>query len=307
MGKCIGVFSVILLLSNCIGVDYEDDPIVGERIEVDQTQLALKASSTSEVTPVFYDQYGIQRTIAFSYSSSNPQVATVDQQGLITAVAVGQAFVTVSASSTELDIAVNVVANSTQVATVEIGLPSNQTSFGVGVMVSLLYFVKNIEGQILPGKPIEWFSENPSIATVENGIVTTTGMGMVDIHAKSEGVKSNIITLSVGQGRSGSFVSTGGYKAAGMTTLSVMDNKLILQLSNNFETSFALGTFIYLANSTTGSQVRASGLEIAQISTNGAKTFDITATSPGTGLLDYKYVIILCKPASLTFGYAELK
>jgi hypothetical protein len=53
--------------------------------------------------------------------------------------------------------------------------------------------------------------------------------------------------------------------------------------------------------------VRASGLEVAQISTNGAKTFDITAIRPATGLFDYQYVIILCKPASLTFGYAELK
>ena len=34
-----------------------------------------------------------------------------------------------------------------------------------------------------------------SIASVDNmGVVTGLGMGMVDVHAKSEGVKSNVIT-----------------------------------------------------------------------------------------------------------------
>jgi hypothetical protein len=53
--------------------------------------------------------------------------------------------------------------------------------------------------------------------------------------------------------------------------------------------------------------VRASGLEVAQIVDNGAKTFNLSNIKPGIGLNDYKYVIILCKPASVTFGYAELK
>jgi len=306
MIKYTGVFYAFLL-SSCIGVDYEDDPIVGERIEVVQTQLALQAGATFKVIPVYYDQYGIESTVALTWTSSNPQIATVDQLGTITAITAGQASIVIKASATELAIAVNVVANSTEVASVVISLPSNQTSFGVGVTVPVMASVKNIEGQILPGRLIEWFSENPSIASVDKGVITTVGMGMVDVHAKSEGVKSNVITLSVGAGRSGTFVNSGGYKAVGTSTLSVMDNKLILQLSSNFETSFALGTFIYLANSTNGSQVRASGLEVAQISTNGAKTFDITAIRPATGLFDYQYVIILCKPASLTFGYAELK
>lgn len=78
-------------------------------------------------------------------------------------------------------------------------------------------------------------------------------------------------------------------------------------MSSNFETSFALGTFIYLANSTSGSSVRSTGLEVAEIKNNGAKTFNITQIKSNATLTDFKYVVILCKPASLTFGFAELK
>jgi len=299
---------VFSLLGGCIGVDYEDDPIVGERIELDLVQVPLRVGDTHQVTAIFYDQYGLQKPTTFVWTSSQPQIATVNEGGLITAQSVGQASVVVTASGVEATISVNVILDENQVASVVISSPANQTSLRIAEMVSLSAVVNNIDNEPLPGRTIEWFSENSALATVnQNGVVTGTGIGMVDIHAKSEGVKSNIITFSVGQGLTGNFIAAGGYKAVGMATLSVMDNKLILQLSNNFETSFALGTFIYLANSTNGAQVRASGLEIAQISTNGAKTFDISAISPTTGLLDYKYVIILCKPASLTFGYAELK
>jgi hypothetical protein len=229
------------------------------------------------------------------------------QQGIITALSGGQAVIIVSFNSTQRQIAINVVSDQDQIATVVISSPGNQTSLQPNEMVALTAQVKNINGDILTGRTIEWFSENSTIASVnEQGIVTGVGSGMVDIHAKAEGIKSNILTFSAGGGRSGMFVSSGGYKAIGTASLSTVNEKLILEFSSTFETSFALGTFVYLANSTNGSQVRASGLEIAQITTNGAKTFDISAISPTTGLFDYKYVIILCKPATVTFGYAEL-
>jgi len=281
---------------------------VGERIELDRVQVPLRIGETHQAQAIFYDQYGLQKPTTFFWTSSDTQIVIVNEVGVITAQSVGQASVVVTANGVDATISVNVILDENQVASVVISSPANQTSLGIGEMVSLTTVVQNIDNEPLSGRTVEWFSENSAIAAVNaNGVVTGAGMGMVDIHAKSEGVKSNIITFSVGQGLTGNFIPAGGYKAVGMATLSVMDNKLILQFSNNFETSFALGTFVYLANSTNGSQVRASGLEIAQISTNGAKTFDISAISPTTGLLDYKYVIILCKPASVTFGYAELK
>lgn len=297
-----------IVLSGCIGIDFEDDPIVGERIEVTLSQVALQIDQTFQAEAVFYDQYGLTKDVAFNWVSSAPAIASVNGEGLITAHAGGLASITVSFSSTQNEISVNVVLDENQVASVVLSSPANQTSLMPGEMISLNAMVKNINGLALQGRQIAWFSENASIASVNaQGVVTGIGLGMVDIYAMVEGLKSNTLTFTVGTGRAGVFIGTGGYKAIGTASLSVIDNKLILELSSNFETSFALGTFIYLANSTSGAQVRASGLEIALITTNGGKTFDVSAINPSAGLLDYKYVIILCKPASLTFGFAELK
>lgn len=308
MRKYWSILVFLLVLSGCIGVDYLDDPIVGESIETESQPIALLKGNSFQATARYYNQYGIEQPVDLVWASSSPVIASVSANGLVTANASGQATIVVSFNTIQSSFQVNVVLDETQVASIEVTVPENQTSLAIGGTKSLSATVKNINGQPLMGRTVEWFSENTSIASVDNtGLVTGLGMGMADIHAKSEGVKSNVITFSVGGGRSGSFVGAGGYTAVGTATLSLMDNKLILQFSNNFQTSFALGTFVYLANSTNGAQVRASGLEVAQITTNGAKTFDITAISPTTGLLDYQYVIILCKPASLTFGYAELK
>ncbi|MFN0081517.1 MAG: hypothetical protein ACKVOM_03285, partial [Ferruginibacter sp.] len=106
--------------------------------------------------------------------------------------------------------------------------------------------------------------------------------------------------------RQGTFVKAGGYQASGNATLGVENGRLILRLQSNFVTSFALGTFIYLANSTNASAVRSGGLEIAQITTNGAHTFDVSSVSNNANINTYRYVVILCKPATVTFGFADL-
>lgn len=302
-------FLFLLFLSSCIGTDYVDDPIVGERLEVSQTQLALMKGQSQSLSATFYNQYGIATNAVVSWTSSNSLIASVDAMGVVQGLIAGQAMIIASVGETKsASINVNVVIDESQVASVEIISPENKQSLAVGESHPLQVVVKNINGIAITGKTVQWFTENSAIATVNNtGLVTGISAGVVDVHAKADGVKSNIINFSIGGGKSGTFVSAGGYKAIGMATMKNMDGKLILEFSSNFETSFALGTYVYLANSTNGSQVRAGGLEVAQITTNGAKTFNLSAVKPGITLNDYSYVIILCKPASVTFGYALLK
>ena len=303
----IAMLSGLWLLGSCIGTDYQDDPIVGERIEIDLERLALRKNETKKLTATFYDQYGLPATASLVWTSSNASIVAVDANGFITGLSAGQAMVIASVGATQSkSVEVNVVLDDTRVATVEVVSPGQKKSLAILEKHQLQAMVKNINGELLTGKTIQWFSENSAIATVADGWVTGVSQGIVDIHAKVDGVKSNVINFSIGSGRTGTFVSAGGYRAVGMATLRISDGKLMLELSNNFETSFALGTYVYLANTTNGSQVRSSGLEIAQITTNGAKTFNVSAIKPDVKITDYNYVIILCKPASVTFGFALL-
>ncbi len=241
----------LAMLLGCFGTDYVDDPIVGERIEISVSQVALRVDETQPLSATYYDQYGIERLVELNWMSSVSQVATVDSKGLVKGITAGQSVVVASYGATiSSSVNITVVEDDTQVAKVEITSPANKISLEVDESHSLLVSVKNINDEILEGRTVEWFSENSSIATVSNGVVTGVTTGLVDIHAKVEGVKSNVLNFSVGAGLTGSFVSAGGYKASGMASLKEMDGDIFLEFSNNFETSFALGTYVYMSNVT---------------------------------------------------------
>lgn len=302
----VGIFFVTFLNFSCIGVDHVDDPVVGARIDVDPLQIALRPSESFTLEARYFDLYGIRQPVTFSWTSSNTPVAEVNQSGVVTAKSPGQSVVQAQFGSVFSEsINVTVVPDDNAVAIVEIA--SSNSTVGIGEMVQVEVTVKNINNEPITGKEVEWFSENSQILSVNGmGKITGNNPGVAGVHAKVEGVKSNSIDFTVTTVRTGTFVPSGGYKAAGTATLKVENDDLVLTLSDNFETSFALGTYIYLANSTNGPTVRANGFEVAQITTNGSKTFIISDINPLIGLYDYRYVIILCKPASVTFGYADL-
>ena len=302
----VAVMFSTLAVASCTKVDYINDAIVPQKIVMSVVQIALKPAESSQINADYYNEYGVKKQVAFQFTSSKPTVAQVDNTGKITALAIGSAVVQAT-YGTILGplINVNVVLNEANVAIVTITAPT--TGLSPNSKVQLTAVVKNINGGIITGKTIDWFSENSSIMTVTaTGEVTALTTGIVGIHAKVYGVKSNSIDFTISNLRTGLFVKSGGYEAKGSASLGIENGRLLLKLGANFETSFALGTYVYLANSTNGSTVRSAGLEVAQISTNGAKTFDITSAFPNVSINDYKYVIILCKPASVTFGYAEL-
>jgi Bacterial Ig-like domain (group 2). len=250
------MFLMVISCLNCVGTDYLDDPIIGERIEVSETQVALKRDQSVTLTARFFDKYGIPRNEPITWTSSSPLIAAIDPGGVVKALSPGQAMIVASVGTTEsASVNINVVLDETQVALVEVTSPSGKQSLNIGESIQLTVALKNINNEVLTGKTIQWFSENSAIAQVSStGVVTGVANGIVDIHAKSEGVKSNIVNFSIGGGKSGNFISAGGYKAIGMASLKVVGTNLILELSSNFETSFALGTFVYMANSTNGAQ-----------------------------------------------------
>lgn len=301
-------FFLFLSFASCIGVDTIDDPIVGASISIaDPKQVALMKDDTHPIEAEYFDQYGIKQDVAFTWISSMPSVASVDPNGIVTAKEAGQADIHASFNGkTSEAVSINVVLSLEDVAKVQIA--SAKTILDVNEKITLSIVVKNINNDVLEGHTAEWFTNNPSVVTVNSttGEVTAVGNGIGRVYAKVDGVKSNSLDLMVGSGRMGSFVSGGSYKAKGKAFLEFNGGTLSLTLSDDFETSYALGTFIYLANSTNGADVAVNGLELMQITADGAHTFNVSAAKPGAQLFDYRYVVILCKPAKLTFGYADL-
>ena len=304
--KIFAAILVAVVISSCTKIDYIDDATVEQKIVVNILQIALKINESSQIAADYYNQFGVKTQVPFEYTSSKPTIVKVDNTGKITALTVGSSVIQASYKGFLGPLVnVNVVANDFNVALVQITAPISSVNLGSKVQLSAV--VKTISGSILTGKTVEWFSENASLMGVSvSGEATALAIGVVGIHAKVDGLKSNSIDFSISTIRRGTFVKAGGYQAEGTTTLGVENGRLLLKLESDFKTSFALGTYVYLANSTNGSTVRSGGLEIVQITTNGAKTFDISSLFPAVKINDYKYVVILCKPASVTFGYADL-
>ncbi len=299
-----------LILAGCIGTDVLEDPIVGERIETTFSQVSLLVDSTARVSATYYDPFGIERNYQLHWHTDDALVASIDQEGMVTAIAPGQTFVraTLNTASSP-DILVTVVATADEVGQIILSSPEG-TQVEVGSMLSLQTEVLTATGEPFPVADISWMSSDTDVISISNeGVVTGLANGTAMVRAEANGVLSNSLLIRVGNtDRTGTFSDANGYETSGTARLFYAENgKLMLEFADNFETTFALGTFVYLSNSTTGSATAANGLEIAGITTNGYKLFDISSIDSSVSIDSFSHVIILCKPASVTFGYALMQ
>ncbi|MCH2215353.1 MAG: Ig-like domain-containing protein [Flavobacteriales bacterium] len=303
--------SILLLLAvyGCIGIDEEDAPIVGESIDLEIEQLALLVGDTAKVEAVFFNRYGIEENQQIFWESDDEDVASVDINGTVVGHVAGQSNLIASVGATvSRPLQVTVVEDVNAVAQVTISSPSGlQIDMGQQAVIETIIF--NILNEELSGFEITFQSLDPDVISVDQeGTVTGLENGLGRIVAIVEGVYSNTLEIRVGAtSRQGNFVGANGYESSGSTELFFDGNgDLILELKDDFETDFALGTFIYLSNSTSGSVTRNEGLELQEIGSGGNHVFNVSDIASDTSIDDFQYVIVLCKPATITFGYAQL-
>lgn len=309
------VFHLILLavyfFSGCVGVDYLDDEIVGAEILINSTKTSVLKGFQLELATTYTNRYGLPEEVGLEWVSSNPSIATV-ANGIVTGISSGQVDITAKFQETSsLPFRITVVEDLTEVASILLTAPMNQSAMiNVGQTISFSASVLNIAAEQIDGAGVAWNSSNGVVGSIdENGLFTALANGSTDISAISDGVRSNLYNVNVGlQSKSGEFVGVGSYDASGTVQVFINQNgDVIVELGSDFTTDIALGTFIYLSNSTAGASTRANGLELGEVTGNGAIQFNASSLDSAVGIEDYNYVIVLCKPATITFGYAELK
>ena len=299
----------ILFLVSCIGTDITDGPVSGDNLELNPKTESLLIGQSFQLSVDYTNFLGEKEEIAPKYQTITPDIVSVDQDGLVTAIDLGVGKVFASYGMTNSDTAiVNVVGSENDIA--EIIVSGEEVNIGIGEEIMLMANAYTVN-DIPVATTFEWSSDNTDVATVSaQGLVSGIAQGFAIITASADGIEGTY-NLSVGFGSAqATFMGTSGYTAKGTAELSLSGRDIILTLSSDFETSFALGTFVYLANSTTGAEVKAQGLELSEITMNGSHTFNVTEIAETKGKTvsfgEYKYVVILCGPASLTFGYGEL-
>jgi alpha-tubulin suppressor-like RCC1 family protein/uncharacterized protein YjdB len=158
---------------------------------------------------------------AFTWRSSNPNLARVSESGIVSGVAFGGP-VTITAATEGVSATASVTVVPVPASTIVI-IP-DQVSFVPGGQLRLQARPRDDAGTLLTNRPIVWTSSNPSVAPVsgENvngvalfGVAQGAALGTATITASVDGVSSSaqvvVTTLSITN------ISVGRYLTCGLT------------------------------------------------------------------------------------------
>ncbi|MTI41158.1 Ig-like domain-containing protein [Fulvivirga lutimaris] len=307
MKKTLLILSIVF--TGCIGTDVVDDPIVPQVITINESTQAIMLGDDKVFTVTYFNEYGIEETISPDWFIEDTEIASVSSSGVVTAKSMGQTSLIAKFDEAESEpVLITVTGTVDDVATVIVEAEATQVD--IGASIQLIATPLNILENELMGLPVSWSVNDNSIASInQSGLLTGKSQGVVNVTATVEGIKSDPFIVNVGgQAKITMFSGESGYTAEGTATLSkAADGTVTLYLAEDFKTSFALGTFIYLSNFTSGGDTKAKGLDLGEIKENGAHTFNVTALDSDVDLTTYRYVIILCKPAAITFGIGDFQ
>ena len=297
----------MLLLAGCVGTDLVDEvPTGNARIELDPPTAAVQAGNMIEFNAMYFDAFDRQQAVTMQWEVADPSVATVDGEGVVQALQIGQTMLWAKAEEVTSDPAmVTVVANENAVAQIVLSPASVQLE--AGATQTFTATALNVNGETLDGVSFTWNSTNATIATIDDaGTATALQPGTTTITATAAGVTSAPAQLSVtGGSRRGEFAKRPGtsYNLEGHVTLQEgPGGTLTLQLESDFSSSQGPGLYVYLSRTST---VTSSSLEVGELqAVSGASTYDVPGS---TTLTTYDWVIIHCKPFNVTFGYAQLR
>ena len=157
-------------------------PTLAESITLDKTGISLEATETATLVATVLPELTTNKSV--EWSSTDKAVAVVDENGVVTAVAVGEATITATtADGTNLSASCTVtvvptLAESITLDKTEISLEATETATLVATVLP----------ELTTNKSVAWTSSNEAVATVDsNGVVTAISVGEAIITATTDG------------------------------------------------------------------------------------------------------------------------
>ena len=153
-------------------------PTLATSIELDKTEISLEATQTATLVATVLPELTTNKSV--TWTSSNEAVATVDANGVVTAIAVGEATITATTTDgSNLSASCKVIV----VPTLAVSIELDKTEASVEEKSDL-----QLTATILPehttNKEVAWSSSDNLVATVDNtGLVTIHSAGEVIIIA----------------------------------------------------------------------------------------------------------------------------
>lgn len=162
-----------------LGVNADGNVLVSD-ITLNETEKDLIVNQTYKLIATITPDVATNQTV--SWSSSNPSIATVDSEGLVTAIAVGTATITATTTDgTNLSASCDVTVSIIPVTSVQL----NKTSLTLDIGdVDTYQLTATVTPSNATYKTLAWTSSNPAVATVsDNGLVSLVAPGTATITA----------------------------------------------------------------------------------------------------------------------------
>ena len=172
----VGTATIYATATNWIAaacvVTVEPTPV--ESVKLDATEATLRVNETAQLQATLLPENATDKSL--TWTSSDPEIATVDENGLVTALSVGTATIT---ATTADGISADCVVTVEPIPVESVELDATEATLRVNETVQLL-------ATLLPenatDKSLTWASSDPEVATVdENGLVTAISIGTATI------------------------------------------------------------------------------------------------------------------------------
>jgi uncharacterized protein YjdB len=163
-------------------------PVVSIRISGARDQVEVGTTFQLGASPLGASGSTLQgRTV--TWTSDNPSVAIVDGVGQVTAVAQGNANITATSEQQSTFVPLRVLPEA--VARVSMS-PDQVNPLAIGETVTLRAAAYSSRNGALQAREEQWQSSNPSVATVQNGVVQARAPGQADISVSIEGHNASV-------------------------------------------------------------------------------------------------------------------
>jgi len=135
-----------------------------------------------------------------SWSSSNANIAFVDNNGTVSGIAAGNATITASSEGKSATAAITVKADAPAVAVASVSIAAAPDTIEAWDATALRATTRDAKDSVLTGRTIRWATSNPAVAIIDSvtGVITGIDRGTVIITATSEGkigTRSQVIVI----------------------------------------------------------------------------------------------------------------
>lgn len=171
----------------------ENDPVPVTEVSLDRSKLSLAINDTAVLTASVQPDNATDKTVTWTSSDNN--VATVDNSGRITGVAKGTATITATANDGSGSSAVCVVTVIAPIPVDTVTFDSSSKSLYTGDSFTITPTISPADAT---DKSLTWKSSDPAVASVsDTGVVTAKGAGKATITATSSNGKSAECVVTV--------------------------------------------------------------------------------------------------------------